>query len=390
MSTVEYNLLDSQAACTDSGRGNSQPVQPKAETGKRESVRRVTTKELCVLARQLGTLLRAGMPLMPALSALAEQQRSMADLAWHRPTLAPILAEVTESVNAGSTLAEALAGQQDAFPPLFANMVAAGEASGTLEQVLFRLAEILEKRLDLAGKVKSAIAYPVMMIVVATGVVAFLLSFVAPNITQIFLELNRELPWPTRMLIASSNFLKSYLVMILIALFGCGIGIVTAYKNNKGRFQIDRMKLRMPVFGKLLLRLEIVRVTGTLGVLLTSGIPILTAIEIAKRVIQNAFVQSKLDNVGDCVGRGDSVADAIRKTSLFPPIAFHIVATSQAGGDMETGFLNIAEMYEGEIETSTRTMTALLEPAILLIMGVVVGFIVLAIMLPIFEISRVI
>jgi len=381
VSAVEYNLL------------TEKPVPPQTAQAYRLSLiayRRLpfaicdwpfAIKDLCRLARQLATLLHAGLPLVPALSALVEQLQG--------DPLAEIMEQVAGSVNAGSSLSAALGKHPNVFSPLFVNMVAAGETSGTLEEVLFRLAEMLAKRVHLAGKVKSAIAYPLMMTVVAAGVVVFLLSFVVPSITQIFLEMNRPLPWPTRLLISTSTFIRTYLVLILIAVCAALLAIRTGYRTKEGRLFADRSKLKLPLFGKLFLKLEIARLTRTLGVLLASGIPILRALEIAKGVVQNSFIADALDSIKHLVGRGDNIANSIKKTGLFPPIVFHIIATGQISGNLEDGLINIADMYDGEVEMTTKTLTSLLEPAILLAMGAVVGFIVLAILLPIFEINQV-
>ena len=393
MSAVEYKLLSDKSAPTRRVAEKDDFADAEQETYNRDIFKRVKTGDVCRLTRQLATLLRAGMPLVPALSALVEQlqdvpERKIVRLGRQDDPLARIMAQVANSVNAGSTLADALGKHPSVFSNLFVNMVAAGEASGTLEEVLLRLAEMLEKRVHLAGKVKSAIAYPLMMIVVAVGVVVFLLSFVVPSITQIFLEMNRTLPWPTRLLISISAFMKTYLVLITIVVCATFFGIGASYTTKNGRLFADRSKLKLPLFGKLFLKLEIARLTRTLGILLVSGIPILDALETAKGVIQNSFIAGALDSVKDLVSRGDNIADAIRKTGLFPPIVFHIIATGQISGDIEGGLINIADMYDGEVEMTAKTLVSLLEPAILLFMGAIVGFIVLAILLPIFEINQ--
>jgi general secretion pathway protein F len=326
------------------------------------------------------------MPLVPALSALVEQLR---EIRSQDNPLAEIIEQVANDVNSGSTLAGALSKHPNVFSSLFVNMVAAGETSGTLEEVLLRLAEILEKRVHLAAKVKSAIAYPLMMTVVAVAVVVFLMSVVVPSITAIFIEMNRPLPWPTRLLISISAFMKTYLIVIVPVLCAVLLGIRAACRTKEGRLFVDRFKLKLPLFGKLFLKLEIARLTRTLGILLVSGVPILSALEIAKQVIQNSFIAGALDSVRDLVSRGDAIASAIRKTGLFPPIVYHIIATGQISGNVEEGLINIADMYDGEVELTTKTLTSLLEPAILLLMGAVVGFIVLAILLPIFDINQV-
>ena len=381
MSVVKHNLVSARKLVPmhQAADGHcAADTQEKIYEG--DIFKRVRTKDLCILARQLATLLRAGMPLVPALSALVEQLRG--------GTLAEIMQQVADSVNAGSTLADALKKHPSVFSNLFVNMVAAGEMSGTLEDVLLRLAEMLEKRVNLAGKVKSAVAYPAMMVVVAVGVVVFLLSFVVPSITEIFLEMNRALPWPTRLLISTSAFIKTYLLLIAIIVCVGFCGIRLWLRTKEGRLFVDRSKLKLPLFGKLFLKLEIARLTRTLGILLISGIPVLGALEIAKSVIGNSFIAHAMDSVKDLVSRGDNIAGAVRKTGLFPPIVFHIIATGQIGGSIEAALIDIADMYDGEVDRDAKTLVSLLEPAILIIMGVIVGFIVLAVLLPIFEINQ--
>ena len=394
MRVAEYNLVSDKPVSPYRVAENDDRADTEVKAYKRDIFKRIGTKDVCKLSRQLATLLRAGMPLVPALSALVEQlqggpKRNKLCFGSQDEPLAEIMEQVVNSVNAGSTLADALRKHPSVFSSLFVNMVAAGEASGTLEEVLQRLAEMMEKRVHLVGKVKSAIAYPLMMIVVAAGVVVFLLSFVVPSITQIFLEMNRALPWPTRLLILTSAFVKTYLVLIAIVVCVVFFGIGAWLRTKEGRIIWDRSKLKLPLFGKLFLKLEIARLTRTLGILLTSGIPILGALEIAKGVIQNSFIAGALGSVKDCISKGDTIANAMRKTGLFPPIVFHITATGQISGNVEASFIDIADMYESEVEMTTKTLTSLLEPAILLVMGAVVGFIVLAILLPIFEINQV-
>ena len=367
--------------------------RPASRGDAAEMPRRVSTKDVCRLARQLSTLLHAGMPLVPALSALVEQlQRppKSRHVRWGHTSqsLAPIVEQVRDDVNAGSSLAEAFGKHPGLFSQLFISMVAAGETSGTLEPVLARLADILEKRVQLAGKVKSAIAYPVMMAVVAAAVVMFLLSYVVPGITQIFTEMNRVLPWPTKLLIAISDFTSANLVLILIAICGTIAGATALCKTHDGRIWTDRVKLRLPLFGPLLFKLEVARLTRTLGTLMKSGIPVIAAIDISRRVSQNHVVAQGAEAIKELVHKGETIANAVKATGLFPPVVYHIMATGQMTGNVEDGLLDIAEMYDTEVEMAVRTLTALLEPVILLLMGGIVGFIVLAILLPIFEINQ--
>jgi len=371
------------------------PLEDGLSTGRVKSFnssvkRRIKTKDLSQLTSQLANLLRAGMPLVPALSALVEQLQAVQNekLTGGSEPLLEIMRNVRDRVSQGQSLSGALAEHPDVFSPLFVNTIAAGEASGMLENVLYRLSEMLQNRLRVLDKVKTALAYPAVMTAVALGVVVFLLCYVVPSITQIFIEMNQDLPWPTRVLISVSSFIKSYLLLAIVFVFALSVGITAACKSTKGRLIVDGLKLKMPLFGPLLLKLEIARLTRTLAILLDSGVPILKALQISKGIVHNYFIANALDSVGTMVSKGENIAGAVRRTGLFPPIVFHILSTGQNSANLEQGLTNIADMYDEQIETTSKTLTSLLEPAILLIMGVVVGFIVLSILLPIFEINQ--
>jgi len=386
MRIAENNFLDGENSTLThqiNARTARADTQPKAYG--RDVFRRIRTADVCRVSRHLATLLRAGMPLVPALTALVEQLRE--GQAKDNP-LADIMEQVADEVNSGKTLSGSLGKHSDIFSGLFVSMVAAGEASGTLEEILVRLADILEKRVHLAAKVKAAVAYPLMMIVVAVAVVVFLMSVVVPGITTIFIEMNRPLPWPTKWLISTSAFMRTYWVFLAVLIFVLLLGIGAAYRTPKGRYWIDRSKLKLPLFGKLFLKLEVARLSRTLGILLASGIPILSALDIARQVVQNSFIAGVLGSVKDSVSKGEAIANSVKKTGLFPPIVYHIISTSQVSGNLEEGLIDVADMYDGEVELATKTLTSLLEPVILLCMGAVVGFIVLAVLLPIFDINQ--
>ena len=382
LQTADYEL--ESILSPDSKSGVKSPQLPRRAAG---------TKELCRMTRQLSTLLHAGMPLVPALTALAEQlqcptnARAQSGSRPKRP-LATIVENIRDEVNEGGSLAQALRKHPGLFSPLFISMVSAGESSGALEEVLTRVADILEKRVQLVDKVKAAIAYPVMMVFVATGVVAFLLSYVVPGITRLFVEMNRELPWPTKFLIAASDFTRSYFVVLIGILCAGVIALAALYKNPAYKTKVDRLSLRVPLFGPLLFRLELARLTRTLGALMKSGLPVITAMEITQRVVQNSLIAQAMSDIKDAVQRGDNIADAVRTTGLFPPVVYHLIATGQMSGNIEGGLSEIAEMYDNEVQTSVRMLTSLLEPIILLAMGGIVAFIVMAILLPVFEINQ--
>jgi general secretion pathway protein F len=370
-------------------------VRPQAERPQagRGLLHRVSTKELCRLTRQLSALLHAGMPLVPALTALGEQLQSptQAQAASSRQAkrpLAAVIEEIRDQVNEGGSLAQALQKHPSLFSSLFVSMVSAGESSGALEEVLARVADILEKRVQLTDKVKAAIAYPAMMAFVAVGVVTFLLSYVVPGITRLFVEMHRTLPAPTRFLIALSDFTRSYFLVLLGVLCATVIALVAFYQNQEGRARLDHLTLRLPLFGPLLFRMELARLTRTLGALMKSGLPILTAMEITERVVQNRQIARALGAIRAAVHTGDNLADAVRQVGMFPPVVYHLLGTGQLSGTIEESLLEIAEMYDSEVQTSVRTLTALLEPVILLVMGAVVAFIVLAVLLPVFEINQ--
>jgi general secretion pathway protein F len=372
-----------------------QPVRRPAAPAKptTDILRRTGTKDLCRIARQLSALLHAGMPLVPAISALVEQLESPTNsksksASLCKKPLVEAVRQVRDDVNEGVSMAEALSRHPGVFSPLFVSMVSAGESSGALEEVLARIADILEKRVQLVGKVKAAITYPVVMATVAAAVVVFLISYVVPGITKLFTEMNHALPWPTRFLISVSNFSQAYIGAISVLLGAAVIGIMTMTKNREGKAWMDRAILKLPLFGPLLFRLEIARLTRTLGALMKSGMPVMSAMEITQRVIQNSLIAQAMQTIRDSVQKGDNIAGAMKTTGLFPPVVYHLIATGQMSGNIEDGLIDIAEMYDAEVEASVRTLTSLLEPVILLAMGGIVTFIVLAILLPIFEINQ--
>ncbi|MBN1507622.1 MAG: type II secretion system F family protein [Sedimentisphaerales bacterium] len=366
------------------------PLTPR-RTKPVENLRGIGTKALCRFVRQLSTLLHAGMPLVPALSALVEQLQCPTNPQRRKPArdpLAQVVEHVRDSVNEGGSLAEALSRYPGLFSPLFVNMVSAGERSGALEEVLLRLAEILERRVQLLGKIRSAVVYPAMMAAVAVGVVVFLLTYVVPSITQMFVQMNQQLPLPTRLLMGLSGIMRTYFIVVLAlpcVAIACVYGV---HKTCDGKRRLDRIKLALPLFGPLLLKLEVARLTRTLGTAMKSGIPVTTALEIARRVVQNQVIADAVGKIENQIHRGDAIADAVRSTRIFPPVVFHLLATGQMTGSVEDTMTNIAQMYETEVENSIKTLTTLLEPMILLVMGAVVGFIVLSILLPIYEINQ--
>ncbi|MFO8009160.1 MAG: type II secretion system F family protein [Candidatus Brocadiia bacterium] len=342
--------------------------------------RRTDRRALAAATRQLSTLLRAGLPLVPALDALAEQ--------LGEEPLGEVVASVRDAVNQGATMADALREHPDTFNELYVNMVRAGEAAGALQQVLLRLAEMTERRVSLTNRIRAALVYPVLVGIVAVAVVVFLLSAVVPSIARLFVQMERALPWPTVALIKVSGFTKAYLPALLI---GAGLLLLAArawVSTAAGRLAWDRMKLRMPLFGDLATKAAVCRFSRTLGVLLASGVPVMDAMAIVRRVVGNAAIAAALERASEAVRQGDSIAHALRQSEVLPPIVPHVIAAGEASGTVEQGLLQIAEAYEGEVETRAAALTSLLEPVLIIVMGAIIGFIVLAILLPIFDINR--
>jgi general secretion pathway protein F len=353
----------------------------------------VRTKDLCLITRQLATLLKAGMPLVPALSAMVEQWRAEARAkpSWHwgqEQVLADLVGRIRDRVNAGVSLSNALSDHPQVFGPIFTHMVAAGEAGGTLEEVLCRLADTLERRSKLQSQLTAALAYPIAMAAVAAAVVVFLLAYVVPGLTQVFVEMNRVLPWPTRALMGLSAFLKQYWIVVWVAACALALGLSAALRTHRGKALADRLELSLPWIGPLVLKVETGRLARTLGTLLGAGVPVLRALDITGRLFRNGRMERAWAEVISAVRSGDTLSGAIRRTGLFPPLVCHLVATGETSGAVEQGLLQVADMYDSDVQGAVKTLASLVEPVVLLAMGLAVGFIVLAILLPIFDINQ--
>ena len=342
--------------------------------------RRITSAELSVAANQLATLLRAGMPLVPALSAMVEQ--------YDQQPVGQICRHLADQVNAGASLADAMQHYPDTFGRVFIAMVRAGEATGTLEHILTRHADALQKRARLLRNVKAALAYPAMMAVAAIVVVAFLMAFVVPGIAGIFDQMGHDLPLPTVLLITISSFMQTHLVAVLAAVCVSILAVHAYIRTGTGAVTWDRLKLRLPLLGKLILKIETIRITRTLGITLKSGISILNALHLVRQTVRNSHVRAHFDTITRDIQTGHSIAEAFRRTKLFDPLLYHTIATGQLSGTLEDQLIAVADTAQDEVEAFARSATTLIEPAILMIMGAIVGFIVLAILLPIFQINQ--
>lgn len=345
--------------------------------------RKVGLRELAAMTRQMATLIGAGLPLVPSLTALVAQVT--------HPVLKTALARIKDEVNEGNSLTQGMSLFPEIFPPFYINMVRAGEASGTMHLVLERLADFNESQQALKTRIRSALAYPFLMFFIGSGVLFFLVAFVVPNITNIFQEMHQTLPGITVFLIAISTFLEAFWWIIASILLA--VGLVLRYairKTNRGRRRWDRFLLQAPLFGGLNRKIAVARFSRTLGTLLQSGVPLLSALDIARNVVGNAVLAEQIERAAREVEEGQSLSAPLSKSGFFPAIAVELMTAGEQSGNMEAMLFRIADAYEREVEANVLLMTSLLEPIMILLMGAVVGFIVVSILLPIFEMNQLI
>ena len=343
---------------------------------------RVPAAELAAITRQFSTLVAAGLPLVEALGALAEQAE--------RPSLARTLAQVRQEVTEGSSLADALAQHPRLFGSLYVNMVRAGEASGALHVVLDRLADYTENQARLLGKVRSALTYPAIMLLLSATILFFLLSYVVPKVTRIFQETHQQLPLPTRLLLGVSDFVAQWWWLLLMLLAAVTVGVMRWARTPSGRERVDRLTLDVPYLGRLAQKLAVARFARTLSTLLASGIGLLPSLDIVKSIVDNTVLTRAIERARDAIREGQSIAPPLRESGLFPPLVVHMVAVGERSGQLEAMLSKAADTYDDEVENAVVALTTILEPIIIVFMGGVVLFIVLAILLPIFELNRIV
>jgi general secretion pathway protein F len=344
--------------------------------------RRVSPTDVAVSTRQLAVLLRAGVPLVEALSALIEQ--------LDQPELKAAFTDTRNQVNEGSTLADALKAHPKIFLTLYVNMVAAGEASGTLEEVLGRLAEFLDDQTRLQSKVRGALAYPVVMAVVVVLILFLMMSVVVPKVTAIFENFNQTLPWYTSLLIWVSDIFSNYWWLIA-ALMGGGIYWFRRWKaTDEGRKKWDLFLLDVPLFGPLLIMVAVARFARTLATLLSSGVPVLTAMDITRNVLGNTELMRVVEDARASVREGEGIAKPLRQAGRFPPMVIHMIAVGERTGQLEEMLVHVADSYDQQIEVRVGAMTSILEPLLIVVMGAVVGGIAFAILMPLLQLNEMI
>lgn len=340
---------------------------------------RVGTRALAVFTRQFSTMLNAGLPLLTCLEILGKQTES--------PALRRVLGEVRGDVEGGLALADALRRQPKIFDNLYVNMVESGETGGALDVILVRLATYLEKTAELMRKIRGAMIYPVIITLVAVGAIAVMLLFVIPVFAQMFEGAGRELPAMTQMVLNLSNFLKIWalpLLIIFIALF-----TITRrwHKTESGVKVIDPILLHVPVFGDLIRKQSIARFARTLSTLLASGVPIIDALEITARSAGNWVVENAILKARTSIKGGENIADPLTKTSVFPPMVTQMIAIGEASGGLDEMLSKVADFYDAEVDQAVENLTSALEPVIMIFLGGIVGFLVISMYLPIFQLA---
>ncbi len=341
---------------------------------------RITPQDLALMTRQLATLVGAGLPLVECLGALTEQ----VDSARQKK----VLSQVREMVVEGGTLADAMKQHPSVFNDLYVNMVRAGEASGALDIVLVRLAEYTERAAALRQKVRSAMTYPAFMGLASMGILFFLLSYVVPKVTRIFEERDAQLPTMTVILLAISGFLSTYWWVIVGLLVIAVIAVRVSTRTPAGKLRFDRVVLRIPYVGKVLKKVALARFSRTLSTLLLGGIPLLQSLDIVKHVVSNLVLSNAIEEGRNSIREGHSVAEPLRRSGLFPPLLVHMIAVGEKSGELEQMLSRAADAYDSEVEASVSALSSIMEPVLVIFMGAVVLFIVMAILLPIFDLNQ--
>src|SRR5712691_11065904 len=356
----------------------------KAEAGAKPAAkgvtgRKVKAKNLAVFTRQFSVMIDAGLPLVQCLDILGSQEEDK--------NFAAVILQTRTAVESGASLADAMRKHPKTFDPLFTNMIAAGEAGGILDTILKRLATYIEKAVKLSGQVKSAMIYPVAVVVIAGLVVGVILWKVIPTFASLFSGLGAQLPLPTRVVIALSDNLVSYFPFLFVGAGAAGYGFRTYYATEKGRRVVDAVVLKMPILGLIMRKIAVARFCRTLSTLISSGVPILDGLEITAKTSGNAIVEDGIMVTRKSIERGETISAPLKETAIFPAMVTQMIGVGEATGALDTMLAKIADFYEEEVDTAVAGLLTLLEPIMIAILGIVVGGIVIAMYLPIFDTS---
>ena len=346
------------------------------------TAKKVKLKELSVFGRQFATMINSGLPILRALSILADQTEN--------PELARVLGVIRTDVEQGASLSGAMGKHPKVFNDLFVAMVKSGETGGSLDDVLLRLADMIEAEVRLRGKVKSAMTYPIAVVGLVVLIMSAMLLFVVPQFQTIYASLGGSLPLPTRVLLTMSNIFKQFWYIVLIGTFVFRFFFKRWKKTDKGREAVDRMKLKVPVFGVIFQKVALSRFATTAAMLLKSGVPILQALEIVAETVNNRVVSNAIEDVQLSVREGESMAKPLAKHDVFPPMVVQMLAVGEETGQVDTMLEKVAQFYENEVEASVDALTSLIEPLLIAVIGGCVGAAVIALYMPMFNIIKLI
>jgi len=386
---VQKGVMEAPDSTAVSAALRRQGIMPSnvKETGKGMSMEiklpgfapKITTKDLVVFTRQFATMIDAGLPLVQCLDILGKQMDNK--------TFKSILVSVKESVESGSTFADALKKHPKAFDELYVNLVAAGEVGGILDTILNRLAAYIEKALKLKKQVKSAMTYPATIVGIALVVISVILVFVIPAFEKMFADFGGALPAPTQVVIDISDFVQNYILGIIVAIFLAIFAFKKIYSTPKGREKIDDWALKLPIFGILIRKVAVAKFTRTLGTMISSGVPILDGLDIVAKTAGNKTVEKAIYRVRQSISEGKTIAEPLEKSGVFPPMVCQMIAVGEQSGAIDTMLNKIADFYDDEVDDAVGNLTAMMEPLLMLFLGTTVGGLVIAMYLPIFKIA---
>jgi type IV pilus assembly protein PilC len=342
---------------------------------------RITVKDMGVFTRQFATMINSGLPMVQCLEILSEQM--------NKEKFKKIISTVKTDVEGGSTLADALS-KHKTFSELYVNMVEAGEAGGILDLILNRLAVYLEKADALARKVKSALTYPTVVCVVAVGATVFMLLVIIPTFARMFSDFGGQLPLPTKIVLAMSNFLRSQWYLLLGGIVALIVGFNRFRATEGGKMRIDQLLLKIPVLGTVIRKASVARFTRTLGTLVSSGVPILNGLEITAKTAGNKVVEKAINETKDSISQGNTISEPLKKCGVFPPMVTQMIGVGEQTGALDEMLDKIANFYDDEVDTAVESLTSIIEPVMIVIMGVIVGGMLISMYLPMFKLINVV
>ena len=343
----------------------------------------VTMKDVVVFSRQFSVMVNAGLPILQGLTIVAEQAEN--------PDFRIVMTKVRDDISNGVTLSEAMAKHPKAFNTLYVNMIKAGEQGGILDVILERLSEYMEKAEGVSRKVKSAMMYPVVVMSVAVLVVIFLMVKVVPTFRDVFTSFGAKLPWPTQLIIDTSAFLSSKKAFVLLAaVIGFGFAVSMYKKTKTGAYNMDKLLLQIPVFGVLARKAAVAKFARTLGTLIKSGVPIMDALETVGKTSGNLVVERAVFNARDSVREGKTLTQPLRESKVFPPMVTQMINVGEETGALDQMLNKIADFYESEVDAAVEGLTSIIEPILIVFLGVTIGFIVVAMFMPMFELGNIV